>query len=54
MEDTELFLELVMEEKDADLEREIAEKIVDMEKDLALAEGVAEEKVSQRLEKMVN
>jgi len=33
LEDTELFLEMVMEEKDAELELEIAEKIVAMEKE---------------------
>lgn len=38
LEDTELFLEMVMEEKDAELELEIAEKIVVMEKELGLAE----------------
>lgn len=38
VEDTELFLEMVMEEKDAELELEIAEKIVDMEEELAQAE----------------
>lgn len=38
LEDTELFLEMVMEEKDADLELEIAEKIIVMEKGLAAAE----------------
>jgi peptide chain release factor 2 len=38
MEDTELFLEMVMEEKDTELEEEIAGKIVTMEAELALAE----------------
>lgn len=38
LEDTELFLEMVMEEKDAELEQEIAEKIVVMNEALALAE----------------
>ena len=38
LEDTEMFLEMVMEEKDSELEEEIAEKIVTMEKGLALAE----------------
>jgi peptide chain release factor 2 len=38
LEDTEMFLEMVMEEKDSELEQEIAEKIVTMEKGLALAE----------------
>ena len=38
MEDTEMFLEMVMEEKDPDLEQEIASKIVEMEEGLALAE----------------
>ncbi len=37
-EDTEMFLEMVMEEKDPELELEIAEKIATMEKGLALAE----------------
>lgn len=38
LEDTEMFLEMVMEEKDAELELEIAEKIVAMEQALALQE----------------
>ncbi len=38
MEDTELFLEMVMEEKDAELEAEIAQKIGAMEEGLAQAE----------------
>ncbi len=38
LEDTELYLEMVIEEKDAELELEIAEKIGVMEKGLALAE----------------
>lgn len=38
LEDTEMFLEMVMEEKDAELEQEIAEKIEGMEQRLALAE----------------
>ncbi len=37
-EDTEMFLEMVMEEKDAELEQEVADKIEAMEKSLALAE----------------
>jgi peptide chain release factor 2 len=37
-EETEMFLEMVIEEKDPELEEEIAEKIVTMEKELALAE----------------
>jgi peptide chain release factor 2 len=38
LEDTELFLEMVTEEKDAELELEIAEKITTMEDGLATAE----------------
>ena len=38
MEDTELFLEMVMEEKEAELEAEIAEKIKAMEEGLGQAE----------------
>jgi peptide chain release factor 2 len=38
LEDTELFLEMVLEEKDEELELEVAEKVVFMEKGLALAE----------------
>ncbi len=38
LEDTELFLEMIMEEKDAELEKEIAEKIAAMEEELAVAE----------------
>nr|WP_218121804.1 peptide chain release factor 2 [Desulforhopalus singaporensis] len=38
VEDTELFLEMVIEEKDPDLELEIAEKIVVLSEDLAMAE----------------
>jgi peptide chain release factor 2 len=37
-EDTELFLEMVMEEKDPELEQEVAEKISAMESELAMAE----------------
>lgn len=37
-EETEMFLEMVIEEKDPELEQEIAEKVVTMEKELALAE----------------
>lgn len=38
VEDSELFLEMIIEEKDAELEQEVAEKIVLMEDDLGLAE----------------
>ncbi|MGW8195786.1 MAG: peptide chain release factor 2 [Desulforhopalus sp.] len=38
LDETELFLEMVMEEKDAELEQEVADKVISMEKDLALAE----------------
>lgn len=38
LEDTEMFLEMVMEEKDPELEQEVAEKIVTMDDQLALAE----------------
>lgn len=38
MEDTEMFLEMLLEEKDAELEQEVADKIVVMEEGLAQAE----------------
>ncbi len=38
LEDTELFLEMVVEENDSELETEVVEKIVSMEEDLAVAE----------------
>ena len=38
LEDTELFLEMVAEEKDAELEEEVAEKLVLIDEHLALAE----------------
>ena len=38
LEDTELFLDMVMEEKDPELEQEVAEKIVVLDKQLAVAE----------------
>jgi len=38
LEDTEMFLEMVMEEKDPELEQEIAEKIESMDQGLAMAE----------------
>jgi len=38
LEDTELFLEMVAEEKDAELEEEVAEKLVSIDEHLALAE----------------
>jgi peptide chain release factor 2 len=38
LEDTELFLEMVAEEKDRELEEEVAEKLVLIDEDLALAE----------------
>lgn len=38
LEETEMFLEMVMEEKDPELEQEVAEKIVLMDDQLALAE----------------
>jgi peptide chain release factor 2 len=38
LEDTEMFLDMLMEEKDSELEEEVAENIVSMESGLAIAE----------------